>query len=285
MKNRNTLGQLLAIILFVGVFAGTAHSSVLSNVAVSYVENALIPIEAKNAILAVISNDKNADEWITINDNIMYSLCVLRVPESKSKKPAVIKTIERDTMKTALIKAETNIALYLDKGRLDRNIYIDKEAADFALRTSYSARLKGLQTSANIIEHTAVGLVSASLNDVHINETLSEKTITENYCSYLYKKAQNFFSKGDYGNALETFREIHFLAWANINAYLGASLCFLKMNKPDDAGNLASELFAVLSADMTPDEKTSAAKLLFHSGKKNEAFSVLLNAYSSLKAK
>lgn len=74
----------------------------------------------------------------------MYSLCVLHVPESKSKKPAVIKTIERDTMKTALIEAETNIALYLDKGRLNRKIYTDKEAADFAVRTSYSARLKGL---------------------------------------------------------------------------------------------------------------------------------------------
>lgn len=84
-----------------------------------------------------------------------------------------------------------------------------------------------------------MGLVSASLNDVHIDEAMPEKTITDNYCSYLYKKAQNFFSKGDYGNALEAFREIHFLAWANVNAYLGASLCFLKMNKPDGAVNLA----------------------------------------------
>ena len=189
MKNRITFGQLLAIILFMGVLAGTAHSSVLSNVAVSYVENALIPIEAKNAILAVISNDKNANEWITVNDNIMYSLCVLCVPDSKSKKPAVIKAIERDIMKMALIKAETNIALYLDKGRLNRKVYTDKEAADFALRTSYSARVKGVHTSANIIESIAVGLVSANLSDVHIDETLPEKTITENYCSYLYRKA------------------------------------------------------------------------------------------------
>lgn len=43
--------------------------------------------------------------------------------------------------------------------------------------------------------------------------------------------------------------------------------------------------FSVLSADMTADEKVSTAKLLFHSGKKDEAFSVLLNAYSSLKEK
>lgn len=286
MMKKFIFGQFLAITLLL-VIAGAAQCFDFSNAAVSYVKDALITEEAKRAITGVISNDSSANGWITVTDNVLYSLCVIRVPEVKNRKPAVIKTIERDSMKVAVMRAETNIALYLDKGRLNRKIYADREAADFALRTSYSARLKGVQTGANIINNQAVGLVSVSLdanNLEHIAETLSEKAITENYCSYLYRKAQNFFNKGDYGKALETFRQIHFMAWANVNAYLGASLCFLKMSKHEDASRLALEVFSVFSEDMTPDETASVGSILFRSGEKDRGFMILERAYKMLKS-
>ena len=151
-------------------------------------------------MLIVWADDANANDWIIINDKILHSVYTLRVPETNNKKPAVVKTIERDAMKLAVLKAETNIALYLDKGRLNREVYTDKEAADFALRTSYSVKLKGVQSSTNIVENIAVGLVSVSMNSIaNLEEILPEKIITENYCSYLYKKAQSLFNKRDYG--------------------------------------------------------------------------------------
>ena len=287
MMKKFIFGQFSAFtFLLVIAFAGAAQCYSFSDAAVSYVEDALITDEAKTAITGVISNDVEADEWLTVSDNVLYSLCVKRVPDIKNRKPAVIKTIERDSMRLAVMRAETNIALYLDKGRLNRKVYSDKEAADFALRTSYLAGLKGVQSSANIINKQAVGLVSVSLKDnniEHIGKSLSGKVITENYCSYLYKKAHNFFNKGDYGKALETFRQIHFMAWANVNAYLGASICFLKMDKPEDASKLASEVFSVLSKDMTPDETASVGRILFRTGDKDKGFAILERAYKMLK--
>lgn len=286
MTKRLLYGQFLTITFIIWAFVGTAHSFAPNQAAISFVSNALIATESKKAIIEAISDDASAHEWIIINGNVLHSVYALRVPEAQNKKPVVVKTIERDTMKLAVLRAETNIALYLDKGRLNREVYTDKEAADFALRTFYSAKLQGVQSSTSLVENIAVGLVSASLNNIaSLEEALPENIITENYCSYLYNKAQNSFNKGDYNKALETFRQIHFLAWANVNAYLGASLCFLKMDKPDDAGKLASELFTALSGDMTPDQKASTAKLLFHSNRKDEAFSVLMDAFTSLKSK
>ena len=102
---------------------------------------------------------------------------------------------------------------------------------------------KSLQSSANIVGRIVVGLAWVGLES---DEPLPEKQITENYCKYLYKRAQNFFNKGDYVQALETFKQIHFMSWANVKAYLGASICFLKMDRPDDAKKSASEVFSVL---------------------------------------
>ena len=90
--------------------------------------------------------------------------------------------------------------------------------------------------------------------------------------------------KGDYVQALETFKQIHFMSWANVKAYLGASICFLKMDRPDDAGRLASEVFSVLSNDMTPDEMANAGKILFNAGEKDKGFNVLELACGLLKS-
>ena len=276
--------QSLVITLLLGVFAGTALASNASNVAISYVRNALIQNNAKKALIEVISDDTDANSWITQDNNVIYSLCTLNVPESRNKKTIVIKNLERNTMKRAILKAETNIALYLDNGKLNRQIFKDQEAADYALRSSYSAKiLGGLQSSANVIDKIAIALVYAPVN--RSENIISNQLITENYCTYLYEKAQNSFSKGNYDLALETFRQIHYLDWANVKAYLGASFCFLKMNQTDDANKLASEVVLVMSGDMTPDEKVSAAKILFHCGNKDNAFKTLLDAYSSLKTK
>ena len=63
-------------------------------------------------------------------------------------------------------------------------------------------------------------------------------------------ESTKFFNKGYYVQALETFKQIHFISWANLKAYLGASICFLKLDRPDDAGRLALEVLSVLSNDM-----------------------------------
>ena len=265
---------------------GTAHSSVFSDSTISYVKDFLLGQDAKEAIIATISNDINAKKWVVKVNNVIYSLCILNVPESKNQKVFVIKTLERDTIKRALLVAQNNLALYLDDGRLDRKIFPDKEAADYALRVSYFSKIKGLQSSANILERVAVGLAWVGLESISdIDEPLPEKQITENYCEYLYKRAQNFFNKGDYVQALETFKQIHFMSWANVKAYLGASICFLKMDRLDDAGKLASEVFSALSNDMTPDDMVSVSKIFYHSGNKDDAFKVLLNAYEVLRRK
>ena len=265
---------------------GTAHSSFFSDSAISYVKDSLLEQDAKEAVMATISNDLNAKNWITKVNNVIYSLCTLNVPEIKNQKVFMIKTLERDTIKRASLVAQNNLALYLDDGRLDRKIFTDKEAADYALRVSYLSKIKGLQTSANIVERVAVGLAWVRLESISdIDEPLPEKQITDNYCEYLYKRAQNFFNKGDYVQALKTFKQIHFMSWANVKAYLGASICFLKMDHPDDAEKLASEVFSVLSNDMPPDEMVSVSKILYHSGNKDDAFKVLLNAYEIMKRK
>ncbi len=265
---------------------GTAHSSVFSDSAISYVKDSLLEQDVKKAVIATISNDLDAKSWVTKFNSVIYSLCALNIPEIKNQKVVAKKTLERDTMKRASLVAQNNLALYLDNGRLDRKIFTDKEAADYALRISYLAKIKGLQSSANIVERIAVGLAWVGVESISdINEPLPEKQVTDNYCDYLYRRAQNFFNKDDYVQALETFKKIHFMSWANVKAYLGASICFLKMDRPDDAGRLASEVFSVLSNDMTPDEMASVSKVLYHSGNKDYAFKVLLNAYETLKRK
>ena len=278
--------QLLIIALIEGVFMGTAHSSVFSDSAISYVKDSLLEQDAKEAIIATISNDLDAKSWITKFNSVIYSLSTLNVPETKNQKVVVRKTLERDTIKRALLVAQNNLALDFDNGRLDRKIFTDKEAADYALRVLYFAKIKGLQSSANIVERIAVCLAWVGVESIsNIDEPLPEKHVTDNYCEYLYKRAQNFFNKGDYVQALETFKQIHFMSWANIKAYLGASICFLKMDRPDDAGKLALEVLSVLSNDMTPDEIASVSQVLYHSGNKDDAFKFLLNAYETLKRK
>ena len=277
--------QLLIITLIEVVFMGTAQSSVFSDSAISYVKASLLEQDAKEAIIATISNDLDAKSWVTKFNNVIYSLCTLNVPEIRNQKVVAKKTLERDTLKRASLVAQNNLALYLDNGRLDRKIFTDKEAADYALRVSYFAKMKGLQSSANIVERIAVGLAWVGFEGISdIDEPLPEKQVTDNYCEYLYKRAQSFFNKGDYVQALETFKQIHFMSWANVKAYLGASICFLKMDRPDDAGRLALEVFSVLSNDMTPDEMANAGKILFKAGEKDKGFNVLELAYVLLKS-
>ena len=138
--------QLLIIALIEGVFMGTAQSSVFSDSAISYVKDSLLEQDAKEAIVATISNDLDAKSWITKFNSVICSLSTLNVPETKNQKVVVIKTLERDTIKRASLVAQNNLALYLDNGRLDRKIFTDKEAADYALRVSYMAKIKGLQS-------------------------------------------------------------------------------------------------------------------------------------------
>lgn len=148
--------QLLIIALVIGVFMGTAYPSDFTETAIDYVNNSFLEQGAKEAIITTISNDSDAQIWLTKFNDIYYSLSVVQVPPTKNKKIAFVKTLERDTMKIALLKAETNIALHFDNGRLNRKIFSDKEAADYALRVSYSAKIKGLQSSSKVIDKVAI---------------------------------------------------------------------------------------------------------------------------------
>ena len=189
-------------------------------------------------------------------------------------------------LRRSLSRATLRLALYLDNGKLNRERFSNENAANYALLMSYSGKIKGgLQSFSKAIDNRAVSLVWVRRDNVKdSNSAQSETQLTEDYCKYLYKTANDLFNEKKFDEALKTFHQIHYMAWANIDAYLGTSLCFLKMNQKDDAIKLTSELVKVFSRDMKPDEMANAGKILFNAGEKDKGFNVLELAYGLLKS-
>ena len=293
MKNMNLFSKVrLSLSLasfFLIAFNGAAFGNSFDTAAISFLKESHLSIsdETKNILISAISNDRNSTGWTVEikSEDTVYAVEVLTIPTAKIKSNQ--NSNNQAAVRRSLSRATLRLALYLDNGKLNRKRFSNENAANYALLMSYSGKIKGgLQSFSRAIENYAVSLVwvkrSAVKEDGNIK---SEKQLTEDYCKYLYKTANDLFSAKKFDEALKTFHQIHYMAWANIDAYLGASLCFLKMNQKDDAAKLASELINVFSKDMKPDEMANAGKILFNAGKKDEGFNALEEAYKMLSTK
>ena len=294
MKNINLFSKvrlsLSLAFFFLIAFNGVSSGKSFDTAAISFLKESHLSIsdETKNILISCISNDRNAAGWAVEikSEDTVYAIEVLTIPTAKIKSNQ--NSNNQSAVRRSLSRATLRLALYLDNGKLNRKRFSNENAANYALLMSYSGKIKGgLQSFSRALDNDyAVSLVwvkrSAVKEDGNIK---SEKQLTEDYCKYLYKTANDLFSAKKFDEALKTFHQIHYMAWANIDAYLGASLCFLKMNQKDDAAKLASELINVFSKDMNPDEMANAGKILFNAGKKDEGFNALEEAYKMLISK
>ena len=267
---------------------GVAFGNSFDSAAISFLEESHLSIsdEARNILISCVSNDRNATGWTSEikSEDTVYAIEVLAIPTAKIKSNQ--NSNNQAALRRSLSRATLRLALYLDNGKLNRERFSNENAANYALLMSYSGKIKGgLQSFSRAIDNRAVSLVWVRRSAVkEDSEAKSETQLTEDYCKYLYKTANDLFNAKKFDEALKTFHQIHYMAWANIDAYLGTSLCFLKMNQKDDAIKLTSELVKVFSSDMKPDEMANAGKILFNAGEKDEGFKILELAYGLLKS-
>ena len=273
--------KIFIIAILVLLQADIIYSGVLQEKALSFIGSALIPDDAKKILSDSINNSPENFNFIAETEEFIYSLKILQIPKLKSGNKFAQNSLSSNYAKIAQLQATNELAKYLDKGRLDRKFFNDPDAADYALRVFYSQKIK-IQSQTSIIDNIALGLVWTAKNNA-VNDSLSEHEIIDNYCKFLYDRAQKFFRNKDFANALKTLHQIHYMSWADISAYLGASYCFLQMNQKDDAAKLTLELIHVLSQDMKADDFASAGRILFHSGRKDEGFNAMEQAYILLK--
>ena len=237
--------------------------------------------EARQALVRCVSDAPEETAWAAESGGTVYALAV--VPVQRSKNSLAQSQMKNSAQKRAQLRAATKLAIILDNGKLNREYFSDPDAADYALRVSWQGHVKGgIQSHSRIIEGVAVALAWAERSKLK-PEPLSKARLTEDYSKFLYDRAQELFKAGKFAEALETFHQIHYMAWANVKAYLGAAECFLQMEKPDDAGSLASDLVRAMSGDMKPDELAEAARILYRSGRKDEGFTAMERAYMMLK--
>ena len=225
-----------------------------------------------------VNKDINASSWIVEHEEVVYVLCAVKI--QKDEDSFMQNSLRYAALRNSSIKAASNLALYLDEGKTNSKNFENKNAFNHVLRVHYESNLK-FNSATKIIGDTAFSLVWA--NKVRV--PVDEKDFNRDYCEYLYQQAQNYFLSEKFPEALKTFQQIHYMSWSSIDSYLGAALCFLRMNQKDDAEKLTSELISVLSKDMTPDEFFSAGQILFHSGNKDKGFQILEHAYKMLKSK
>ncbi|MBQ7560392.1 MAG: hypothetical protein IJS99_00970 [Synergistaceae bacterium] len=256
------------------------YSGIIQENALSFIGGAAIPEGARKILFDSIRKNPDNSNFIVESEGFIYSLKILQIPRLKSNNKFAQNALSSNYAKIAELQAVNELAKYLDKGRLDRKIFTNSDAADYALRVFYSQKIK-IQSQTSIIDHSALSLVFTGKNNVP--DSISKQEITNNYCKYLYEQAQNFFRKKDFVNALETLHQIHYMSWADISAYLGASYCFLQMSQKEDAAKLTLELINSMSQDMKADDFASAGRILFQSGRKDEGFNAMEQAYKLLR--
>ena len=278
--------SLALFILFAPV--NLAFGKSFDTAAVSFLEEAHLSISdtAKNTLISCVSNDRNTTSWTAEikSEDTVYALEVMAIPTAKIKSNQ--NSNNQAALRRSLSKATLRLAVYLDNGKLNRERFANENAANYALLMSYRGKIKGgIQSFSKAIDNYAVSLAWVKRDNVNdSNNAQSETQLTEDYCKYLYKTANDLFNAKKFDEALKTFHQIHYMAWANIDSYIGASLCFLKMDQKDDAIKLASELVNVFSKDMTADEMANAGKILFTAGQKDDGFNTLEIAYKMLKS-
>lgn len=260
--------------------ADILYSGIMQENALSFIGGAVIPESARKILIDSITKNPDNSNFIVESEGFIYSLKILQIPRLKSNNKFAQNALSSNYAKIAELQAVNELAKYLDKGRLDRKIFTNSDAADYALRVFYSSKIK-IQSQTSIIDHSALSLVFTGKNNVP--DSISKQEITNNYCKYLYEQAQNFFRKKDFVNALETLHQIHYMSWADISAYLGASYCFLQMSQKEDAAKLTLELINSMSQDMKADDFASAGRILFQSGRKDEGFNAMEQAYKLLR--
>lgn len=269
----------MALSLFLA-FVPTAECE---TAALAFLEDmASLTDETRQALVRCVSDDPKAAAWATESGGTVYALAV--VPVQRSKNSLAQSQMRNSAQKKAQLRAATKLAILLDNGKLNREYFSDPDAADYALRVSWQGRVKGgLQSYSNIMEGTAVALVWADRSNLKA-EPVSKGQLTGQYCTFLYSRAQELFKAGKFEDALAAFHQIRYVDGTNVRAFLGASECFLRMERPDDAGRLTLELIQALSGDMKPDELAEAARILHKSGRKDEGFSAMERAYQMARA-
>lgn len=262
--------------------ADILYSGIMQEKALSFIGGAAIPEGARKILIDSITKSPDNFNFIVESEGFIYSLKILQIPRLKSNNKFAQNALSSNYAKIAELQASNELAKYLDKGRLDRKIFTNSDAADYALRVFYSSKIK-IQSQTSIINDSALSLVFTRKNNAPELLADSKQEITNNYCKYLYEQAQNFFRKKDFVNALETLHQIHYMSWADISAYLGASYCFLQMSQKEDAAKLTLELINSMSQDMKADDFASAGRILFQSGRKDEGFNAMEQAYKLLR--
>lgn len=212
---------LLVFIVSVSVASGNFSDSA----AISFLQEShlSLPEETRNILLSCVSNDRNATGWTAEvkSEDTVYALEVMAIPTAKIKSNQ--NSNNQAAMRRSLSRATLRLALYLDNGRLNRERFDNENAANYALLMSYRGKIKGgIQSFSRVLDNCAVSLVWVRRGAVKEDiDTQSERQLTDDYCKYLYKTANDLFNAKKFDEALKTFHQIHYMAWANIDSYIG----------------------------------------------------------------
>lgn len=225
------------------------------------------------------ASPRNSQGWVVPDAKAVYVLGAVPVP--RDDEPELQVSLEAEALNRSTLKAITLMARHMTQGRLDQRKFADEDATDYALSGYYQVELKGgVQSRSGVFGERALTLlwIDNAVKDRVLAESLPEKRLMASYCERLYRRGSELMESGDYHGALEIFHKIHYLDWANVEAYLDAAECFLKVEKGEDAALLVQELLKTLDPKMTVAETARAARLLFRSGRKDEGFAVLEKA-------
>ena len=249
-----------------------------------YLEQTGISQEAKKALERSVRSDPNARSWIGADNIAIYALCVMSVPQDEELD--VQMSLNADGMNKSRLGAIAHLARFLNNDRVDRSKYPDSDAVDYALRLYYEKKISsGIQSRSDLLKKDAVSLVwlDKSLADNLGKLSPDEGQLTGDYCTYLYRTAGELYKAGNFKSALDYFHKIHYMDWANVEAYLSAASCFMKLNQKADAVCLTNEVLKTLETKMTADDLAKAGKILYGAGQQDEGFAVLDKAYNRLK--
>ena len=94
---------ILSVLLIVQV--ETVCAMTLQDKALSFVEGAQLPDEARKILLECISKDSKKSEWLAESQTSIYSLQAIQVPKVKGGNNFAQNTTEKNSMKRAELKA------------------------------------------------------------------------------------------------------------------------------------------------------------------------------------
>ncbi len=273
---------IFVFVLSIAVAFAAVSPSLLCSAALVFLKSAPISDKIKDNLSVCVTERPGASGWVMENGSLLYVLSATPVPQDED--PELQTSLEVEALNRAFTNAVTHLAIYLNDGQLDRKRFSNRDAANYALRVSFEKNIKGIvQSKSDVVNGIAVSLLWTEQAATLLRYALPGEQFTNNYCAFLYQSARDLFESGDFPGALELFHKIHYMEWANVGAYLGAAVCFLEMGQEEDAGGLAFEMWQILSKDMNTDDMASAAKILYRSGRKDEGFAVMENAYLKIK--